>query len=103
MAFPVGWPPQIPSGIYSLRFAVSSTATGNFSDNAFLFTHPDGSGNVAFSYGIRIVATTGNIEFSFDGANTHGTVPAGSDHFYFDRHEGGISIKGSGVFKVEAW
>lgn len=35
--FPVGWPPRPSSGVRSLRFFVSGTATANYFDNAFLF------------------------------------------------------------------
>lgn len=106
MAFPTGWPPPIASGMYSLRFAETGTTTANFSDNAFLFVLPDGSGNQAWSQGLRIVATTADIEFSFDGSTVHGKVPAGNEYFYFDRHEGGIAIRGAGgngAFELEAW
>lgn len=103
MAFPAGWPPKIPSGIYSLRFYKTGTATANFSDNAFIFSHPDGTGKEAFSQCFRIVATSSALEFSFDGINVHGKVPASNEFFYFDRHEGGICIRGGGTYEIEAW
>jgi hypothetical protein len=42
MAFPAAWPPRVPSGIRSIRFFASGTATSAFSGNAFMFI--DGAG-----------------------------------------------------------
>jgi hypothetical protein len=38
MAFPKGWPPSPASGLRSIRFYISGTTTGDFADNAFLFS-----------------------------------------------------------------
>jgi hypothetical protein len=38
MAFPVGWPPRPATNVRSLRFYQTGTATGNFSDTAYLFS-----------------------------------------------------------------
>jgi hypothetical protein len=37
MAVPTNWPPRVASGRRSIRFFVEGTATGNYSDNAYLF------------------------------------------------------------------
>lgn len=37
MAFPTGWPPRPSSGVRSIRFYKTGTATANWSDNAYLF------------------------------------------------------------------
>jgi len=37
MPFPTSWPPRASSGIKSLRFYVTSTATGLFSDKGYMF------------------------------------------------------------------
>jgi len=43
------------------------------------------------------------IQFSFDGTNDHGEVPA-TDSVYMERAEAGIAIKGAGNdFVVYAW
>jgi hypothetical protein len=42
MAFPPAWPPRVPSGVRSIRFYTSGTATSAFADNAFMFL--DGAG-----------------------------------------------------------
>jgi len=63
MAFPVGWPPRPASGMRSIRFFTSGTATANFSDNGFLFIN--GSGANTFT-------PLPNIEY---GSNTTMTVP----------------------------
>ncbi len=55
-----------------------------------------------------ITITTGGaaLEFSFDGENAHGWVPANSSVTYWDRFESGISVRGAGgtnTFIIEAW
>ena len=47
MAFPAAWPPRVASGLRSIRFYATGTATGNFSDNAFMFL--DGAGANPFT------------------------------------------------------
>lgn len=37
MPFPASWPPRVASGVRSIRFFTSGTATANFADNAFMF------------------------------------------------------------------
>lgn len=45
-----------------------------------------------------------NLEFSFNGTDSHGLVRAGEERFYWDRIESGISVRGAGVaFRIEAW
>lgn len=98
------FPLPLPSGIYSLRFYETGTATADFTDNQWAFTHPDGSGNQAWSHGIRIVAAAGAaLAITFDGVNTHATVASGETVEYLDRCEAGIAVSGSGDFQIEAW
>jgi hypothetical protein len=56
---------------------------------------------------IRIVNTGANdLEFSFDGTNVHGLVPAGTIREYRDRREAAIAVRGVGgntTFVLEAW
>lgn len=105
MAFPIGWPPALPENMYSLRFYKTGNASADFADNAFLFVHPNPNKGLGWSQGIRIVATTADLEYSFDGVNVHGMIPAGNEFFYFDRHEGGISVRSAvaSVYEIEAW
>lgn len=37
MAFPASWPPRPPSGVRSIRFYATDTATADFADRAYLF------------------------------------------------------------------
>ena len=98
------FPLPLPDGIYSLRFYQTGTATANYTDNQWAFTHPDGSGNQAWSHGFRIIAAIGaSLTFTFDGVTTHGTVSSGETLSFLDRYEPGIAIKGSGNFQIEAW
>lgn len=149
MPFPANWPPRAPSGVRSIRFYVTGTATANFNDNAWLFADDVGANNytplpevkpgstaavvvppspwgagapkgnpdpaagpilaqppaMLWCRGIRIVnAGGGTLEFSFDGTNIHGVIPANTTQEYFDRFEAGICVRGaSAVFHVEAW
>jgi hypothetical protein len=104
------FPPGLPDNVYSLRFYASGTGTANFADNQFIFHHPADAAlpvekqRVAWSNGMRIKATGGDLEFSFDGTNVHGKVRAGDTGVYYERHEGGIAVRGTGVtFEIEAW
>lgn len=64
----------------------------------------DYDGLQGWSKGIRITSEAGGyVEISFDGTNVHGRVDDGAVVEYFDRYEGGISLRGSGDFIVEAW
>jgi hypothetical protein len=57
-----------------------------------------------FSQTILLTATTAPLDFSFDGTNIHGTVPAGETRVYSGRYEAGICVRGPGsVFTIEAW
>ena len=47
MAFPAAWPPRVASGLHSIRFYATGTATANFSDNGLLFI--DGAGANPFT------------------------------------------------------
>lgn len=154
MAFPAGWPPRPSSGLRSIRFYATGTATAVFSDNGFLFasglgantfqptpyvppggertqaelgrtdtqagspmgagranqdSNPDPKLNIPpppvamiWSCGIRVYCAA-DCDISFDGTNIHGKVLAGTTATFFQRYEAGISIKGSGVFHIEAW
>jgi len=101
------FPPPLPSNNKSLRFYATGTATADYTDNKFSFERVDPNDpnepEQAWSGSLRIIATTGAIIFSFDGTNDHGFVPAGESQTYWDRYEGGIAVKGAGVFHVEAW
>jgi hypothetical protein len=37
VAFPANWPPRVATGVRSIRFYTTGTATANFADSAFLF------------------------------------------------------------------
>jgi hypothetical protein len=61
----------------------------------------------AWSGTIAVYAAAGGyVEFSFDGETVHGRVEGGTDGSratYRNRYEGGIAVRGSGTFIVEAW
>jgi hypothetical protein len=40
---PTSWPPRPATGLRSIRFHATGTATGNFSDNAFMFAEQTGA------------------------------------------------------------
>jgi hypothetical protein len=48
---------------------------------------------------------TNALEFSFDGTDVHGTVPANTHRIYRNRLEAGIAIRSASgtTFVVEAW
>lgn len=104
---PPAFPPPFPTNVKSLRFYATGTATGDFSVNQFSFERPDpkdpAEPEQGWSTNMRIIATGGDIQISFDGTNVHGFIPDGTAQDYWDRHEGGIAIRGAGVFHVEAW
>lgn len=59
-----------------------------------------------WSDSILIANTGGNpLEFSFEGTNVHGVVPAGETVIYTSRSESGIAIRSAlgTTFRVEAW
>jgi hypothetical protein len=100
MAFPT----PFADNVYSLRVYETAAATANFVDNEIEFFHPEKTEDVAWSQAIRVVATTADIEISFDGTNVHGKIVAGTEVIYWDRHESGIAIRGVGAtFLLEAW
>lgn len=141
MAFPQGWPPVPPSGRRSFRVFTSGNATGNYSDNAFLFhllgsnvepvpvvkpgqpnstegdygtaninqktvvpPTPQGFNDYIYPATIRVYNDgSSELRISFDGTNDHGAVKAGEMGYYRNRYEGGIAVKGSGAFRIEAW
>lgn len=43
MAFPVGWPPRVSSGMRSIRVYIADTATAAFADRAYLFVDQAGA------------------------------------------------------------
>lgn len=97
-------PTPFADNVYSLRVYLTGTATANFVDNEVEFFHPQKTTEVAWSQAIRIVATTADIEVSFDGTTVHGKISAGTEVIYWDRHESGIAIRGVGAtFLLEAW
>ena len=71
MAFPSGWPGRYPSGIRSLRFYVTDTATANFSDKAYLFA--SGAGAMPYTPMPRIAP--GSTEVVNIGTKTTGASP----------------------------
>lgn len=101
------FPAELPTNRKSLRFYATGTASGSFGDNEFAFERPDpkdpSEPEQGWSNSIRVIATGADLEISFDGTNIHGFIPAGATHTYWDRHEGGISVRGSSVFHIEAW
>jgi len=101
------FPPPLSTNVKPVRFYATGTATADYADNQFSFERVDPKNPLepeqAWSSSIRIRATSGNITFSFDGVTDHGFVPLSDMHVYWDRYEGGIAIKGSGTFHVEAW
>jgi len=102
MATPV-FPAPFPSNYKSLRFYATGTATGDFSDREFAFAQPNNANEQGWSGSIRVRAVGGNIEISFDGTNVHGYIPSGEEGTYWDRYEGGIAVRGTGTFHIEAW
>ena len=69
------FPLPLPSGIYSLRFYETGTASSSFTANQWQFLTPDGLGNQAWSKAIRVVAASGaTLSISFDGVNVHGKI-----------------------------
>lgn len=67
-------------------------------------TSTDGDKGAIWSSRIAIAATGGALEFSFDGTNIHGIVPAGERYIYDNRFESGICVQGaSATFVIEAW
>lgn len=70
MAFPAAWPPRPPSGIRSIRFYTSGTATNDFADNAFLFI--DGGSGAANPF------TPGPATSTSSGSTTNPLTPTGT-------------------------
>jgi hypothetical protein len=57
-----------------------------------------------WSTAIRISNTgAAALEFSFDGTNVHGSVPAGEIREYTSRIEAGVAVRGLTDFEIEAW
>jgi len=105
---PPTFPPSLPQNLKSLRFYRTGALTANFVDNKWAFERPDpvdpAVPEQGWSYHLRIVVTGGDLEFSFDGTNVHGKVlGATGEGLYQKRHEGGIAVRGTGTFYVEAW
>ena len=95
---------DIPDNRYSLRFYETGAATALFANNQFEFEHPDPSKTfTVWCKSIRIEASGGDIDFSFDGTTVHGTVADGTSKVYWDRTEAGVAVKGAGTFYIEAW
>jgi len=104
---PPAYPAPQPTNIRSIRFYATGTATGAYSGNEFAFERVDPKDPTKPEQGwcgnIRVRATTADLNISFDGITDHGFVPAGSESTYWSRYEGGIAVKGSGTFHIEAW
>lgn len=104
---PPEFPAPFPSNYKSLRFYETGTATASYGDNEFAFERPDpkdpAEPEQGWSVSLRIRAVGGDLNFSFNGTDDHGFVPDGEAQTYWDRHEGGIAVKGSGTFHIEAW
>ena len=101
------YPAPFPSNRKSLRFYETGTATGDYSANEFFFVRVDpkkpSEPEQAWSNSIRVRATSGDLNISFDGSTDHGFIPAGEAITYWSRYEGGIAVKGAGTFHIEAW
>lgn len=107
------FPAPFPSDMYSLRFYATGNASANFADHVYPFFHPADDAvpemakrRQAWSKGMKIhlAPTAGNwLEYTFDGTNVHGYLNAGEYDIYFERHEGGIAVRGVGEFWIEAW
>lgn len=69
MAFPAAWPPRVSSGVRSIRFFTSGTATANFSDNAFMFI--DGAGANTFT-------PAPNVPYGSNATTTNPITPSGT-------------------------
>jgi hypothetical protein len=104
---PPAFPAPFPDNIKSLRFYATGTLTAAYSGNQFSFERPDPKIPAEPEQGwctqILVRAVGGDLNISFDGVTDHGFVPSGTDTLYFDRYEGGISVKGTGTFHIEAW
>lgn len=105
---PPAYPAPFPTNVKSLRFYATGAGTANFGDNELSFERPDPKNPAepeqGWSQGIRITAVAADVEYSFDGTNVHGIVLAGTSSDYWERHEGGIAVRGVGsTFHVEAW
>ena len=45
-----------------------------------------------------------DLYISFDGTNVHGVVTVVQKYcFYWNRYESGIAVRGTGLFRIEAW
>ena len=101
------FPAPLPTNSRSLRFYETGTATADYSANSFPFVRvkkeAGDTDDQAWSNSIRIRAGDSDLNISFDGTNDHGFIPAGETQVYWDRHEGGIAVKGGGTFHIEAW
>lgn len=104
---PPAFPSELPTNVKSLRFYATGIATAFYSDNEFAFERVDpkdpAEPEQSWSNSIRVRATTVDLNISFDGITDHGFIPVGAEQTYWDRYEGGISVKGGGTFHIEAW
>jgi hypothetical protein len=104
---PPAFPADLPSNIKSLRFYETGAPTANYVDNQYAFERVDpklpGEPEQGWCTQILVRAVGGDLTISFDGVTDHGFVPSGENTLYFDRYEGGISVKGTGTFHIEAW
>lgn len=104
---PPAFPAPFPTNIKSIRFYETGSPSGNYVDNQFSFERVDPKDPAEPEQGwctqVQIRAVGGDLTISFDGVNDHGFVLSGTQTVYFDRYEGGISVKGTGTFHIEAW
>jgi hypothetical protein len=104
---PPAFPAPFPTNIKSLRFYATGTATAAYAGNSFAFERPDPKDPAEPEQGwctqVQVRAIGGDMTISFDGISDHGFILDGTQTVYFDRYEGGISIKGVGTFHIEAW
>jgi len=101
MAFPTeGWPPRVPSGRRSIRFYQASTATGNFSDNAYLFV--DGLGANPFNP-LPVVLPGSSAPVAIGDTATPGS-PMGSGRAAVDANRSLPDVSGAqGQPKAAIW
>jgi len=102
------FPPPLPDNQKSLRFYEIGTCTANFVDNQFAFERVDpkdpAEPEQGWASSIRIHSIGASIEWSLDGVNVHGFLPADDSVLLWSLYEGGIAVRGVGAdFRIEAW
>lgn len=104
---PPAFPAPFPDNVKSIRFYETGSATGDYGDNSFAFERVNPKDPAEPEQGwctqVQVRAIGGDLNISFDGVTDHGFILSGTATVYFDRYEGGISVKGAGTFHIEAW